>query len=122
MLRRTSKRVKEVVDEMRLPVLVRLSRSFWDDTRNGTDAEKLQIMMRHLPLMTAYRISTLDLSECDMKGQDAEGLAGVLAQCRELVHLNLRFNQIRPAGAEFLAGVLAQCPVLAHIDLRGNRI
>jgi 2,4-dienoyl-CoA reductase-like NADH-dependent reductase (Old Yellow Enzyme family) len=70
MLRRTSKRVKEVVDKMRLPVLVRLSRSFWDDTRNGTDAEKLQIMMRQLPLM----ISTLELSECDMKGQDAEGL------------------------------------------------
>jgi hypothetical protein len=31
MLRRTSKRVKEVVDKIRLPVVVRLSRSFWDD-------------------------------------------------------------------------------------------
>ena len=35
MLRRTSKRVKEVVDKMRLPAVVRLSRSFWD-ARNGT--------------------------------------------------------------------------------------
>jgi hypothetical protein len=36
MLRRTSKTVKEVVDKMRLPAGVRLSRSFWDDARNGT--------------------------------------------------------------------------------------
>ena len=57
MLRRTSKRVKEVADKMWLPVVVRLSRSFWDDTRNGTDAEKLQIMMRQLPLMTAWSAS-----------------------------------------------------------------
>jgi hypothetical protein len=35
-LRRTSKRVKEVVDKMHLPAVVRLSRSFWDDTRKGT--------------------------------------------------------------------------------------
>ena len=35
MLRSTSKKVKEVVDKMRLPAVVRLSRSFWDDTRNG---------------------------------------------------------------------------------------
>ena len=28
-LRRTSKRVKEVVDKMRLPAVVRLCRSFW---------------------------------------------------------------------------------------------
>jgi hypothetical protein len=40
MLRRTSKRVKEVVDKMRLPAVVRLSRSFWDDTRNDTEKEK----------------------------------------------------------------------------------
>jgi len=38
MLRRTSKRVKEVVDKMRLSAVVRLSRSFWSfwsDARNG---------------------------------------------------------------------------------------
>ncbi len=35
MLRRTSKRVKEVVDKMRLPAVVRLTRSFWNDAHNG---------------------------------------------------------------------------------------
>ncbi len=53
MLKRTSKRVKEVVDKMRLPAVVRLSRSFWDDARNGTAAEKLLFVIRQLPLMTA---------------------------------------------------------------------
>ncbi len=54
MLRRTSKRVKEVVDKMRLPAVVRLDRRFWSDARNGTAAEKLQFVMRQLPLMTAW--------------------------------------------------------------------
>jgi hypothetical protein len=69
MLRMTSKRVKEIVDKMRLPAVVRLSRSFWNDARNCTEwhavtwhamarrkraaAEKLQFVMRQLALMTA---------------------------------------------------------------------
>jgi hypothetical protein len=62
MLRRTSKKVKEIVDTMRMPAVVRLSRSFWGDSRNGTSAEKVQIVMRQLPLMTAWcRMSTLEL-------------------------------------------------------------
>jgi len=53
MLRRTSKRVKEVVDKMRLPAVVRLSRSFWRDIRNGTDEAKLEFVLRQLAAMTA---------------------------------------------------------------------
>jgi hypothetical protein len=37
MLRRTSKRLKEIVDKIRLPAVVRLRRTFWDDARDGTD-------------------------------------------------------------------------------------
>jgi Ran GTPase-activating protein (RanGAP) involved in mRNA processing and transport len=152
MLRRTSKRVKELVDKMRLPAVVRLSSSFWGDARNGTAAEKLQVVMRQLTALTAQcRISTLALRNCDMKGQDAELLAGVLAQspalkhldlcgntkvgaagaeslagvlgqCRELLHLYLNNNQIGPGGAESLARMLGQCTALAHLDLSGNYI
>jgi hypothetical protein len=57
MLRRTSKRVREVVDKMRLPAVVRLSRSFWGDARNGTAAEKLQFVMRQLTVVTAWAAS-----------------------------------------------------------------
>jgi hypothetical protein len=65
MLRRTSKRVKEVVDKMCLPAVVRLSRSFRDDACNGTAAEKLQFVMRQLQLITAWcRIITLELPSC----------------------------------------------------------
>jgi hypothetical protein len=53
MLRRTSKRVKEVVDKMRLPAAVRFSRSFWDDSRNGTEKEKCHFVLRQLTGMSA---------------------------------------------------------------------
>jgi hypothetical protein len=124
MLRRTSKRVKEVVDKMRLPAVVRLSRSFWDDARNGTEQSKRQFVLRQLTGMSARcRITTLELSYLSMTGPHAEWLAGgVLAQCRELVHLDLSGNQIGSAGAESLAGVLGQCPALAHLNLRSNQI
>jgi hypothetical protein len=79
MLRRTSHRVKSVLDKMHLPAVVRLNRIFLDDTRNGTAAEKIHFVMRQLPLMTVCcRISTLELTECDMKGQDTERLPEVL--------------------------------------------
>jgi hypothetical protein len=55
-----------------------------------------------------------------LKSQDAATLAGVLAQCQELAHLNLCDNDIEAAGAESLAGVLGQCPALAHLDLSRN--
>jgi Ran GTPase-activating protein (RanGAP) involved in mRNA processing and transport len=136
---------------VRLPAVVRLSRSSWDDARNPA-AEKLQFVFKQLAALTAQCcISTIKLPRCEMKGQDAErlagvlaqcpalalldlsgnsnfgatgaeGLAGVLGQCRELVHLNLSGNLIGAAGADSLAGVLAQCRALAHLYLRSNQI
>ena len=52
----------------------------------------------------------------------AERLAGVLAQCPALAHLNLWNNRIGEAGAESLAGVLVQCEALAHLNLSDNDI
>jgi hypothetical protein len=123
MLRRTSKRVKEAVDKMRLSAVVRLSRSFWDDGRNGTAAEKLQFVFKQLATLTTQcRITTLELPKCDMKGQDGERLVGVLAQCPSLAHLDLNGNSdFRTAGAERLAGVLGQCRELVHLHLSRNK-
>jgi Ran GTPase-activating protein (RanGAP) involved in mRNA processing and transport len=68
------------------------------------------------------RITTLELRSCAITGPHAEWLAGgVLAQCRELAHLDLGFNGIGRAGAESLAGVLPQCPALAHLNLSYNK-
>jgi hypothetical protein len=123
MLRRTSKKIKEVVDKMRLPAVVCLS-SFSDDARNDTKSAKLQFVLRQLAAMTARcLITTLELPECERKGQDAERLAGVLAQCPALAHLDLRGNSdFEAAGAERLAEVQGQCQELAHLNLSGNLI
>ena len=43
LLRRTSRRVKDVVDNVCLSVVVRSSRSLWDDTRNDTERSKNQL-------------------------------------------------------------------------------
>ena len=55
-----------------------------------------------------------------MKGQDAERLAGLLAQCQALAYLDLSWNDICNAGAESFEGVLAHCTALAHLNLSGN--
>jgi hypothetical protein len=51
--------------------------------------------------------------------QDAEMLAGVLGQCRELVYLDLNgnFMNFGPSGSERFVGVLAQVAALAHLDV-----
>jgi len=55
MLRMTSTRVKELVDKMRPPVVVRWRKSFLEDQLNGTAtaAEKLQLVFRQLAALTA---------------------------------------------------------------------
>ena len=126
MLRSTSKGVKDVVDKMRLPAVVRLTSWKWhirSKTGNGTADQKLEIAMRQLLFMTGIcRITTLELPMCRMKEQHAQKLAGVLIQCRELVHLDLQHNHIHTAGAGWLAGALGQCAALAHLDLYNNQI
>jgi hypothetical protein len=106
MLRMTSKRVKEVVDKMSLSAGVRLSRSFWNDTRNGTEKEKRQFVLRQLAAMTSLcRITTLELRYCAITGPHSEWIAGgVLVQCGALVYLHLSGNDIGADGA-----VLQEC-------------
>ena len=137
MLRMTSKRVKEVVDKVKPPVIVRLSRRFWGDWRNDTVEQRLRRILAQLAAMhERCSISELELPRCalrqmygvwisDPKAFGAEGagmVAGVLAQCPALAHLNLSHNEIGANGAGRLAGVLTQCRALAHLNLSGNRL
>jgi hypothetical protein len=78
MLRRTSKRVKEVVDKMRLPAVVRLSWSFWRDSRNNTEKEKRRGVLSQCRVLVHLDLSGNDIGSAG---------AGVLGRCRELVHL-----------------------------------
>ena len=67
MFRRTSKRVKEQVDKMRLPAVVRICRRWRNDVQNNCSTrpsviEQIEIVMNKLPLMTAWcRITTLEV-------------------------------------------------------------
>ena len=54
-----------------------------------------------------------------MKGQDAERLAGVLAHCT-LILAAIMF--LEAAGEQNLAGVLEQCRELVHLNLSGYRV
>jgi hypothetical protein len=62
-LRRTSKRVKEVVDKMLLTAVVRFIRSFWYDTRNDTEKEKHHFVLRQLTTMTGAQ-NQIKESDC----------------------------------------------------------
>ncbi len=58
-----------------------------------------------------------------MKGQDADRLAGVLAHCPALAHLDISGNsKFGVAGAERLVGVLGQCRELVHLNLSRDYI
>jgi hypothetical protein len=55
--------------------------SFWDNAHNGTEKvqkTKHQFVLKQLTVMTSRY--TPELPRCEMKGRDAEWLAGVLAQ------------------------------------------
>jgi Ran GTPase-activating protein (RanGAP) involved in mRNA processing and transport len=122
MLRMTSKKVNEVLDQMRLPTVVRLKKSFFYDDEDTE--EELEFLLRQLAALTARcLITTLALPDIEMKAQDTEKLAGVLAQCPALTHLDLSdFYGRRPVGGAVLAGLPTICPGLVHLYLPGNRI
>jgi hypothetical protein len=156
MFRRTSKRVKEQVDKMRLPAFVGICRRWRDDVNHISSTcpsliAKLEIVMKKLPLMTAWcRITTLEvvglsdfppyktplagvLAQCtalrylrlssnDLARAAQVALPEALAHCRALNHLNLSCNRIGARGAKSLAGVLGQCAALARLNLSHNLI
>ena len=95
-----------------------MSRSFWGDTHNDTTDEKEQFVLSHLKtLTTPCHITILQLSHCEMKGENTKRLPGVLIQCPALNELNLHNSGIGSDGARRLVGGLVQCRALAHLDL-----
>lgn len=125
MLRMTSKRFKQAVDKLRVPTFVKLRRSFWDDVRDSTAAERLQHILTHLEeIISLFQITELDLQACNLNGQDdgifleIPRLAGVLAKCSSMSRLALGGNMIGEQGAERLAGVLPRS--LSILDLGYN--
>jgi hypothetical protein len=105
-----SKRVKELVDKMRLPAVICLS-------------------TRQLILMTARcNITEVELPRCEIEGKYADWIAGgLLAQCRALVHLDLSGNANGYHGAGSFAGVLThwltrQLPIASESGLTEEKV
>lgn len=132
MLRMTSKQIKEIIDNMRLPVVVRLNMSFLNKIYNRIPLlhatvsfrdcifnEKLQFVIRHLGVLaTVCKITSLELP-CSNMNIQLERLKEILDQCKSLTNLNLYNNILGTTGVISLIGVLGQCSVL---NLANNNI
>ena len=82
-LRRTSKRVKEVVDKMCPPAFVCLSRSFLANVAPEAVPRKMKRIPEQLSLIPSWcRITRLELPACAMTGGNIEKLARVLTRDR----------------------------------------
>ena len=120
MMRRTSKTVQEAVDKLRLPavVCVRTCGSVhWEPQFICCQLASLTALVSITTLdlqdFLYYKIKTPRLYFW---------LAEVLARCPALERLNLRSNMIGDCGTERLAGALAQCTVLAHLNFSRNQL
>jgi Ran GTPase-activating protein (RanGAP) involved in mRNA processing and transport len=114
MLRMTSKKIKNIIDKMHLPVFVHLKMSFWQDIRNGTINEKIQLVTRQLSVLACtYKITSLELPRSKMNIKE------ILDQCKSLTNLNLYDNNLGTTGVISLVGVLGQFSVL---NLDNNNI
>ena len=81
------------VDKMRPTVVVGLRRSFWKESRNDTADVRIQFVIRQLTVLNPHhhgRYACCVLDPFTVKGNVTDILEGVLGQCPELVHLNLR--------------------------------
>ncbi len=100
MLRITSKTVKEAVDKLRPPAVVRLNRTFYNDASHGTATQRLHhVLVRLSRLPARCRIASLDMNGCVIRGKDADRLTSVLEQCPALSQLCLLGNGIGAEGA-----------------------
>jgi Ran GTPase-activating protein (RanGAP) involved in mRNA processing and transport len=152
MLSKTSKKIKNIIDKMYLPVDVRRSCAFWNDSHNCNTENKLDFMMKRLKIMTSLNnITTLVLKCCNIQiilhqfievleqcptlkklnlkrnNINAEGAAMIvkaLEQCHniELTYLDLSINKIGDTGTARVAELFKQCPKLSHLDLSLNKI
>jgi Ran GTPase-activating protein 1 len=118
-IRLTSRRVLEVVDKLRMPAVVRLSKIFWEE-----EAMNNNELLRKLEAIQARcSITRLYLPDCKMAGSDVERLVDFLAGgCQTISHLDLGGNKIGAEGAGKLARALCECPALSHLNLRSNGI
>lgn len=143
MLRITSKRVKEAVVKMRLPVVVCLNMNLFDNTRNGIIIQKKKLLTQMTSFYSIIKLvlpgfyyGTCDhilalLGQCpklehlDIKNnhiyvEGSNKIAKAIGQLTHLRHLNLEKNYIESKGMEYLAGEIRKCTALQHLNIGYN--
>lgn len=125
MLSKTSKKIKNIINKMRIPAHVQWNWKFFNDSHNVTE-EKLNFIMIQLNKMTSlylYKITTLVLKRCDIQ-INIDQLIKVLEQCPMLQKLNLKGNNITAEGVSKITKVLEQYnnQELNYLDLSINKI
>ena len=125
MLSKTSKKIKNIINKMRIPVHVQWDWKFFNDSQNGTAEVKLNFIMMQLNKITSlylYKITSLVLSRCNIQ-INIEQLVKVLEQCPMLQKLNLKGNNITTEGVAKIIKVIEQYNLeINYIDLSINKI
>jgi Ran GTPase-activating protein (RanGAP) involved in mRNA processing and transport len=121
MLSKTSKKIKNIINKMRIPVHIQLNLKFFN-----VSEVKVNFIMMQLQKMTSlylYKITTLILSCCNLQ-INIEQLVKVLEQCPMLQKLILKDNNITGEGVGKITKVLEQYnnQELNYLDLSINKI
>jgi hypothetical protein len=124
LVRRASKALRTLVDDMQLPAFLC---SNWHNLSDGRHkprrAENTQSILRHLPVLTrSLLVMRLDLVDCGMNGPVAITLSGILAQCPNLAFLDLSKNDMGLQGMAHLSGGLKLCTSMKVLILNSNSI
>ena len=152
MLRRTSKKVRQAVDMMRPPVVVRSRWKFWYNNSDSKSIQKIEIMARGFEQMKerctitsfvmsnttmniksfAFLVRTLgsiaqgllhlDFSSCSNCDDKTTELIELLANCQALKSLVLSNNSFTAPAVLLLTPVLSKLNNLSHIDFTDNEI
>ena len=142
LLRKTSKYLKEQIDNIQEPLALTINSKWFRDPNNGNITEKHNIIFNGIKSFKS--ISKLILNNCRIEifkivlfqprsityldlssnhcGLDAKKLVNMIKQCTSLLHLNLHYNKIETEGACSLAIELNNCKKLTHFNIGANLI
>jgi hypothetical protein len=126
MLSKTSKKIKNIINKMRIPAHIQWNWKFFNDSHNGSTEVKVNFIMMQLNKMISlylYKITTLILSCCNIQ-INIEQLVKVIEQCPMLQKLILKDNNITDEGVTKITKALEQYnnQELNYLDLSINKI
>ena len=115
MMRKVSTTVKNLIDNMGLPVFVCLANKW------TVKDEEIGFMKKISVLSNSYKITTLDIHYCKIN-MIIENLLKTLSQCSNLECLKLSNNNIGDIEVFRLAEAIKNCNMLKLLDLSINNI